>query len=173
MPHRSTADVEFFSKKLPASNVENSRPTVGYIGAIAEWFDVELVAHAARNRPAWNFVLIGSSAGIDSSRLRRFANIKMLGELPYNALPDYVHSFDICIIPFKLTNLIMHTNPVKVYEYLSAGKPVVATPLPELQLLEGGLVYLGSNKDEFLDKLDLAMQEQSDLPRQEKRMKWA
>ena len=170
---RNAADVEFFSKKPITSTIVKNRPMVGYIGAISEWFDVELVAHAASNRPEWEFVLIGSSAGINATTLRKLANIKLLGELPYNALPDYVHSFDVCIIPFKLTSLVMHTNPVKIYEYLSAGKPVVATPLPELQLLEEGLIHLAVTEEDFLAKLDKAMQERSDLSLQEKRMKWA
>jgi GT2 family glycosyltransferase/glycosyltransferase involved in cell wall biosynthesis len=170
---RNGAEVEFFSAPPEAIVARSPRPTVGYFGTIAEWFDTELVAAAANAFLDWDFVLIGSAAHADVSKLRRFPNVKLPGERPYAELPGWLHSFDICIIPFKLNDLILHTNPVKLYEYLSAGKPVVATPLPELVLLEDGLVHIAGTKETFLEKLSSAMSECGDLEKVNARRRWA
>jgi GT2 family glycosyltransferase/glycosyltransferase involved in cell wall biosynthesis len=169
---RNGAEVEFFS--APGKTVPRSpRPTVGYFGAIAEWFDSELVVAAAESFLNWDFVLIGSTAHANVSKLRRLSNVKLPGERPYSELPGWLRSFDICIIPFKLNDLILHTNPVKLYEYLSAGKPVVATPLPELLLLKNDLVHIAGTKELFLEKLPIAMSECGDLEKVNLRRRWA
>jgi GT2 family glycosyltransferase/glycosyltransferase involved in cell wall biosynthesis/aminoglycoside phosphotransferase (APT) family kinase protein len=108
-------------------------PILGYYGAISDWFDSELVRALARARPRWQFVLIGRTFGADLAPLRGLANVHLLPEKPYDALPAYLHAFDVCIIPFKRTPLTEATNPVKLFEFLSAGKAVVATGLAELQ----------------------------------------
>ena len=108
-------------------------PVIGYYGAIAEWFDVDMVRSAAVARPDWNFVLIGDVIGANLASLRPLPNVHLLGEKPYAELPGYLHRFDVACIPFKVNTLTMATNPVKFYEYLSAGKPVVAVELPELE----------------------------------------
>jgi glycosyltransferase involved in cell wall biosynthesis len=92
------------------------------------------VVKAARAYPDWDFVLIGSSHGCDISEAQRLPNVRFLGEMPYAVLPDYVHGFDVCIIPFLIFDLTIHTNPVKLYEYLAAGKPVVGTAMPEIMI---------------------------------------
>jgi glycosyltransferase involved in cell wall biosynthesis len=69
--------------------------------------------------------------------------------LPYAELPRYLHGFDVCILPFKVIPLTLATNPVKVYEYLSAGKPVVAVDLPEMAQF-GDLVTLAGDATAFL-----------------------
>jgi GT2 family glycosyltransferase len=112
-------------------------PIVGYYGAIAEWFDAELVAGAARARPEWSFVLVGGTVGADLGPLRGLANVRLLGERPYASLPGYLHAFDVALIPFLRTPLTEATNPVKLYEYLSSGKPIVAVELPELEPFPG------------------------------------
>lgn len=170
---RNAADVRHFSQEPPTIAFDKRRPTAGYIGAIAEWFDVSLVYFVAGQRPEWDFVLVGSTAGADVTSLASLPNVKLIGEVPYEMVASYVHGFDVCLIPFKLNDLILHTNPVKVYEYLSAGKPVVATPLPELQVLEEGLVHLAGSKDDFLSKLDLAMQESEEEALSKRRKNWA
>ncbi|HMF06985.1 MAG TPA: glycosyltransferase, partial [Methylocella sp.] len=170
---RNGAEVEFFSALPEATVARSSRPTVGYFGTIAEWFDSDLVAAAAKAFPDWDFVLIGSAAHADVSKLRGLPNVRLPGEQPYSELPGWLHSFDVCIIPFKLNDLILHTNPVKLYEYLSAGKPVVATPLPELVLLENGLVHIAGTRETFLEKLSIAMSECGDLEKGNVRRGWA
>ena len=112
---------------------EAARPVVGYYGAIAAWFDVGAVALAARKHPDWSFVLVGDTKGAALESLEGRPNVHLLGEVPYADLAGYVAGFDVCTIPFLRTPLTEATNPVKLYEYLATGKPIVARRLPELE----------------------------------------
>jgi GT2 family glycosyltransferase/glycosyltransferase involved in cell wall biosynthesis len=132
-----------------ASSGVSLRPQIGYYGAIADWFDDDLVVQMASARQDWDFILIGNLT--DPKKLLKFKlpNIKILGEKPYSELPRFLKSFDVCIIPFKKTALTEATNPVKLFEYLSAGKPVVATELNELSYY-ADQVHLASTLDAWL-----------------------
>jgi GT2 family glycosyltransferase/glycosyltransferase involved in cell wall biosynthesis len=133
-------------------------PIIGYYGAIANWFETELVRAAAEAHPEWQFVLIGSDPDTNVRDLERLPNVHLLGEQPYSVLPSYLHRFDVAIIPFKINKLTRATNPVKFYEYLSAGKPVVAVPLPELDPYRD-LVYRASTPKEFIKQIERALAE--------------
>ena len=109
-----------------------SSPIIGYYGAIADWFDTHLVASLAIKRPEWTFLLIGDTYLADIKPFNGLNNVHLLGEKPISEIPNYLSNFDVCIIPFKDMPLTNATNPVKMYEYLSAGKPIVATRLDEL-----------------------------------------
>ena len=146
-------------------------PIIGYYGAIMEWFDVDMVLQAAQLRPEWSFVLIGQIDTDAVEPLRALANVHFLGEKPYKELPTYLHRFDVAIIPFKLIAIIQATNPVKFYEYLSAGKPVVASSIPELE----PFLYLHYNAetgDELVMKAERAISENS-TSKIESRRNWA
>src|SRR4029079_4607165 len=86
------------------------------------------------------------------------ANVRVLGQQPYESMPQYLYHFDVCIIPFKINAITEATDPVKVYEYLSAGKPVVTVALPELEMLREYL-YIATDKDDFILQLDHAIAE--------------
>jgi GT2 family glycosyltransferase/glycosyltransferase involved in cell wall biosynthesis len=125
-----------FGASMPPADLADLRtgaPVVGYYGAIADWFDSQLVGALAKARPEWEFVLIGSTFGCDLRPLRGRPNVHLLGEKPYADIPAYLHSFDVGIIPFKKLPLTEATNPVKLFEYASAGKRIVATDLAELR----------------------------------------
>jgi len=94
-----------------------------------------------------------------------------LGERPYSELPKYLYDFNVCLIPFKNTQLIHATHPVKIYEYLAAGKPVVTTNLDELKPI-ADLCYIAKDKEDFLEKLDIALKE-NDNEHVQKRIKFA
>jgi GT2 family glycosyltransferase len=163
----NAADFEHFHQPAPAPSELRGlqRPVIGYYGAIAEWFDVEMVAAAAEGRPDWQFVLIGNTVGADVSQLRRLRNVHLLGERPYKELPGYLHAFDVATIPFLRTPLTEATNPVKFYEYLSAGKPVVAVDLPELAPF-ADLYYPVRSAAEFVVRLGEALSERSPAKQQ-------
>jgi glycosyltransferase involved in cell wall biosynthesis len=129
-------DYGFFhqaAQPMPVEEIKNLRhPIIGYYGAIADWFDSQLVHDLAISHPEWTFLLIGSTLLSDLKPLKGAENILLLGEKPYTEIPGYLSHFDVAIIPFKQTPLTHATNPVKMYEYLSAGKPIVATRLDEI-----------------------------------------
>lgn len=108
------------------------RPILGYVGEIAWWFDLELVRELARARPDWSIVLVGPVHHPDRARLEGLPNLHLLGRREYRDLPAYVGRFDVCLLPFSLNALTAATCPVKLYEYLASGRPVVSTPLPEV-----------------------------------------
>jgi len=170
---RNGAEIERF---LPFSAAEQERVgkarTVGYVGTIAEWFDLRLIVQSARKFKDWKFVLVGSTAGCDTSEAERMPNIVFEGERPYSEVAEYLRRFDVCVIPFKLTDLIKATNPVKVYEYLAAGKPVVSVQLPELEAMQD-LVHLARDEQDWNDKLRIAMDESGDRELIAKRSEWA
>jgi glycosyltransferase involved in cell wall biosynthesis len=134
------------------------RPIIGYYGAIDDWFDAGLVYRLAQARPGWSFVLIGDTARSDLSKIAAVKNIHLLGEQPYELIPGYLQHFDVCIIPFKKTPLTDATNPVKLFEYLSAGKSIVAADLEELRHYPDQ-VRLASSDDEWLSALDRALKD--------------
>ncbi len=133
-------------------------PIIGYIGAIAEWFDAQLVRAAALARPQWQFVLVGAVSCARAQALLQLPNIQLTGELPYHALPAYLHRFDVACIPFVRNALTAATDPVKLYEYCSAGKPVVAAPLPGLPA-EAGLYYSAETAEQFCAQVECALAE--------------
>jgi GT2 family glycosyltransferase/glycosyltransferase involved in cell wall biosynthesis len=136
------------------------RPIIGYYGALSHWFDARMVRRAARARPDWQFVLIGHVQDDDVARLERLPNVTLLGEQPYADLPSYLHQFDVATIPFQRIPLTEATNPVKFFEYLSAGKPVVATALPELDPYEA-LYYPVRSESDFIPRIEAALAEKS------------
>jgi glycosyltransferase involved in cell wall biosynthesis len=104
------------------------KPLVGYYGAISTWLDTDMVYAIADKFPV---VLIGSNQLYN--RHIDHPNVTLLDMKPYKELPDYLSWFDVAIIPFLLTEMIAGCDPVKFYEYISAGKPVVASGMEELK----------------------------------------
>lgn len=118
---------------------------IGYHGAIAEWFDADLIRALALALPRHTLLLAGGDTVGVGAKLRDLPNVRLTGEVPYARLAGLVASFDVGLVPFKIRSLTLGTNPVKVYEYLAAGKPVVATPLPEMEQF-GALVRVGAGE---------------------------
>lgn len=129
---------------------ENERKIIGYYGAVAHWFDADKVCYLAEQLPECDVVIVGAVTEW-KDKLLSHENIKLLGEKSYDELPGYLRTFDVCLIPFDTsTNLIKATNPVKFYEYLSAGKKVVATEIPELEPFRDKYVYMANENEAFL-----------------------
>ena len=156
---RNATDYGFFSTK-PAKVYRDAkkRRVIGYYGAIAEWFDVPLVAALAGRFPTCSILLIGHDTVGAQEQLKEYPNVAFTGEVPYRELPFYLYGFDVCLLPFRVIPLTLATNPVKVYEYLSAGKPVVAVDLPEISQFDG-LVYAAEGTEAFLGQVALALSE--------------
>lgn len=137
--------------------VEKGRPIIGYYGALAEWFDYDLLRETALQRPNYEFLLIGPDydGSIRRSGIQQVSNIRWLGPRRYAELPQYLKYFDVAIIPFKLNKITHSTSPLKLFEYMAGGKPVVTTAMYECQRYRG--VLIAHNAREFAQKLDEAM----------------
>jgi glycosyltransferase involved in cell wall biosynthesis len=139
------------------------RPIVGFYGLIEDWIDLDLIADLAERRPAWTFLMIGRLA-VDAGRAGKLANVVFAGSQPYRDLPRWAKAFDVAIAPYRLTRQVVNAAPLKLREYLAAGRPVVTVPTPDTERL-GDLVHLASGCDQFLDAIDTALGEDSDADR--------
>ncbi|HXU39657.1 MAG TPA: glycosyltransferase [Blastocatellia bacterium] len=157
---RNGVDIEFYDGHCHPNSIlpEIKHPVIGYYGAIADWFDLELMTHAAKARPEYTFVLLGGVFNLDVSELESLPNVRLLGQQPYETMPQYLYHFDVCMIPFKINPITEATDPVKLYEYLSAGKPVVSVALSEVEDY-GEYLYIARDNDDFVAKLDAAVEE--------------
>ena len=156
-------DPEHFEKslrpetKIPDDIMSLPRPIIGFIGNVVYWLDFELIHYLASKRPSWSFVLIGPVASrADVAILRSLPNVHFLGYRRYEELPRYLKAFAACINPFKLDNLSRSIDPLKVYEYLAAGKPIVSVDMPAISSF-GDMVFVAHDRDSFLSALDIAV----------------
>lgn len=159
---RNGTEVKHFYQALEMET-HKKRPVIGYYGAVSHWFDWDKVCYVAENMPDCDVVIIGEITE-HRDKLEKYNNIKLLGEKNYKELPDHLAYFDVCLIPFDTsTDLIKATNPVKFYEYLSAGKRVVATEIPELEPYRNQYVYMSNDNETFLSYVKLCLSAEDNL----------
>lgn len=141
-----------------------NRPVIGYFGAMAAWVDYELIARVAAMRPGYQFVLIGpdvdGSLQEAASMLGNNPNIFYLGAKPYACLANYVPFFDVGIIPFRVNEGTSSAFPLKMYEYMAAGRPVVTTDLPKCA--RHPYVMAAQHAAQFVAHLDEALRLNAD-----------
>ncbi|WP_066297091.1 glycosyltransferase [Bacillus sp. FJAT-29937] len=140
----------------------NSDVVIGYYGAIAEWFDFTTIEYMAKNNPKWTIVLVGEiyhSVEEKVSNLMLYQNIQVLDRVEYKLIPQLLSNFDVAILPFILNNITLNTSPVKIFEYLAGGKPVVSSALPEVMDID--CIYIGKDSISFNNMVSLALQNKS------------
>jgi glycosyltransferase involved in cell wall biosynthesis len=140
------------------------RPVIGYVGNVASYkVDLDLVRELAERRADCSFALVGPIGLGDPSTgrpgLAGLSNVYLLGPRPYEEIPRYVQAFDVCLIPFRRGRPADSALPLKTFEYLAAGRPVVATPLPALRSepLDGVLAY-AEGAEEFARAIETCLQ---------------
>lgn len=133
----------------PSELINHKGPVITYSGAWAKWVDHELVYKIAHTFKEALVIIIGPEFGATVNK--NIANLKYLGYKSYNELPAYLQLSTVCIIPFLLQDVTLATNPIKMYEYLASGTPVVATDIPEVRNVPS--VFIGINHDLFIEKI--------------------
>ncbi len=148
---------------LKNQSVSRSRDVirVGYVGAIAEWFDTDLVREVALSDTGCEFHLCGAVSVKQPVELAEIPNIFMHGEIPYSEVPGFIQAMDVMIIPFKILPIIQACDPVKFYEYSAMGKPTVSTALPELARASH-LALFASTPEEFSRQIHEACKKAKD-----------
>lgn len=132
------------------------QPRIGFVGMLAYWIDLDLIEYIARSRSQWQLVFLGP-VGTDISRLKAHPNIHFLGRIDYSQLPHYMAHVDCFINPYKRDDIAESCSPLKVFEYLAAGKPVVSVPMPEIARFAQGIHFAESYAD-FVDCIEAALE---------------
>jgi glycosyltransferase involved in cell wall biosynthesis len=145
------------SVEVPSDLALIPSPRVGFIGALSAYkVDFALICEMARQHPEWSIVLIGKvgegERDTDVSELRNFSNVHLLGPRAYDVLPAYLKGFDVALLPCQLNEYTRAMFPMKFFEYLAAGKPVVSTDLHALQAY-GNVARLAKTHDEFIESV--------------------
>jgi glycosyltransferase involved in cell wall biosynthesis len=135
-------DIELFSSRALAAHsavADLPAPRFGYIGLIDERSDLELMADVAAAMPDCTFVFVGPSAVDAGKCFAHLTNVHLVGPIPYRELPAVMQGLDVLFLPYRINDLTATISPLKLKEYLASGKPVVASPLPEVKPYEGAV----------------------------------
>ena len=149
------------AEPLPPETQNWERPVFGYTGTIhPDRVDIGLVETLSKRIGAGTIALIGPNMlrEQDMARLRPLKNVILTGPIPYIRLPDFMRAFDVCITPHCMTPFTESLNPIKLWEYLAAGKPIVSTNVAGFRDYPD-FVYCADNSDAFLAALQTALRE--------------
>ena len=146
--------MKFTYRDLPTDISSIPEPRIGFMGAISSYkIDIPLIAELAREHPSWNFVFIGpvgeGESATDVSMWKTLGNIHCLGPKPYSVLPNYCSGFQCGFLPLRQTSYSDSMFPMKFFEYLSSGIPVVATHIPSLHSFSSVAFLVNPDLDSF------------------------
>lgn len=161
-------DIEHFSRKeggiheCPITLTTIPKPRIAYHGVLSDFkIDFSLLIECARLRPDWSFVIIGEERegqrdpSVD--QLRKMKNVYLLGYKSYSEMPLYLNHMNIGILPSLINQYTTSIFPMKFYEYIASGLPVVSTPLDFTRHVEGGLT-VGNNATEFVGAIKMQLE---------------
>ena len=157
------------NRALAAPEVRDlPRPVLGFAGNfLAAKVDFSLLKNVALARPEWTLLLVGPTrpdTADELAGLTQLPNVHWAGFKPYADLPAYVAAFDVALIPYVSNDYTRNCFPLKLYEYLAAGKPVVASGLPQLARMDPDVV-LTAGLDEFIEAVREALCRRDDQDR--------
>ncbi|WP_313074608.1 glycosyltransferase family protein [Lacrimispora sp.] len=156
----NAGDYEFFknNRNAPIAKelvdiIDKYDCVIGYYGCLAYWFDYSTICEVAKRREDWLFVLVGYEFDHSSEVIKnaKLSNIIHIPAQPYHRLPSFVAGFDIQTIPFVINEVTKSTSPVKLFEYMASGKPIVTSKMPECLRYESALTY--EDADEFIERV--------------------
>ena len=141
---------------VPADIGKIKKPIIGYYGSLTESNDWDLIEYCSKLRPNYNFVFIGRK-DLKLDKIETLPNILFLGKKNYDEIPYYAAYFDVCIMFWIRREWIKNCSPLKLKEYLSAGKPVVSTYIEELDFYYKDIIYLSKTREDFIKNIDTAL----------------
>lgn len=142
--------------------VEKRKPIIGYFGALAKWFDYELIEKLSDQHPDYEILLVGwdYDQSLQKTTLTNKDNVTIVGPIDYKELPKYAYWFDVSTIPFLINEITLATSPIKLFEYMALGHPIVTTDMPECRKYKS--VDIGQTHDEFIKKVEEAVIKKDD-----------
>ena len=146
---------------LPPEAAAWRHPVLGYTGTVhPDRVDVDLLEQVAHAFPCGMVALVGPMLlpEAEQARLRAAGNVVMMGSVPYSRVPDYMRAFDVCITPHRMTDFTESLNPIKLWEYLAAGKPVVSTDVAGFREYPD-LVKIVRDAEGFVEAVGAALEE--------------
>ena len=126
------------------------QPRLGFFGVIDERLDIDLVAALADADPTWQIVMVGPVVKIDPASLPQRPNLHWLGQQSYELLPQIVAGWSVCLMPFAMNDSTRFISPTKTLEYMAAGKPVVSTPIHDVETMFGDIVAIAGETSSFI-----------------------
>ena len=141
------------------------RPIAGYFGTMTAHNDIDLLVYCATHLQHVSFVLAGQITGGDYSELMRLPNVRLLGRVPYEKIPALCASFDVCMLQWKVSEWIRCCNPLKLFEYMASGRPIVSVEIDEATQY-GDVVSIATSKEQFCDRLAWELQNDTSERRQ-------
>lgn len=151
------------SLAVPADIARLPHPVVGFLGSVMYWLDFDLLRSLALARPQWSFAFVGPVGRLADLDKIRLPNMHLLGRKPYEDVPAYVKGFDVCLNPYLMDETAANCSPLKLYEYLASGRPVVSTDMPEARKF-ADVIGIGSAPEEILQRLDEALRPEATGP---------
>ena len=158
----SSVDAKHFAQALDRANDhplqrDIGRPRLGFFGVIDERIDLGLIARLADAHSDWQIVMVGPVVKIDPATLPQRQNIHYLGQQDYQALPQFLAGWDVCLLPFALNDSTRYISPTKVLEYMVAEHPIVSTAITDVKVPYGAIVAIGHDATEFVSLCEAAL----------------
>ncbi len=158
-PFPSSVDRAHFAAARTLPRTSENTPTLGYYGVIDERLDLDLIAALADARPDYRLEIVGPVVKIDPAQLPQRANISYPGGQAYASLPQWLARWDVALMPFAINESTRFISPTKTPEYLAGGRPVVSTPITDVERHYGSLaaVRIADGTDAFIAACDAAL----------------
>jgi UDP-galactopyranose mutase len=158
----SSVDSNHFRQALDrtdrhAAQINIPHPRLGFYGVIDERLDLNLIASMADAHTEWQLVLVGPVVKIDVGSLPQRENIHYIGQQPYEALPQLLAGWDVCLLPFALNDATRFISPTKVLEYMAAELPIVSTAINDVVDPYGEIVEIGYDTPGFIKACEKAL----------------
>jgi len=134
-------------------------PRATYIGVIDERMDYDIIGQMAHARPDVQFVMCGPIVKVDPAQLPQAPNLHYPGQQPYADLPRILKGTDICLMPFAQNEATKFISPTKTLEYMAAHRPIVSTPIKDVERFYSDIVFLADTPEAFVAQIDAALNE--------------